>query len=49
MEKTYAELQEWMAEQGLRPATLMWECYLSDPRAEPDPAAWRTEIFWPLL
>ncbi len=48
MEQTYAALQTWMVEQGLRPATGMWECYLSDPRTEPDPATWRTMIVWPL-
>lgn len=24
----------------------MWESYLSDPVAEPDPATWRTRIMW---
>lgn len=48
MEQTYRDLQSWMSEQGLRPATGMWECYLSDPLTEPDPATWRTKIVWPL-
>lgn len=48
MEKTYADLQSWMAEQGLHPAAGMWESYLSDPRTEPDPATWRTKIVWPI-
>ncbi len=48
MEKTYADLQAWMSEQGLRPASGLWECYLSDPRSEPDPTTWRTRIVWPL-
>lgn len=26
----------------------MWECYLSDPDVEPDPATWRTLIVCPL-
>jgi hypothetical protein len=26
----------------------MWESYLSDPSAEPDPATWRTQLTWPL-
>ncbi|MGF1600296.1 MAG: GyrI-like domain-containing protein [Acidimicrobiales bacterium] len=48
MEQTCATLQTWMAEQGLQPATGMWESYLSDPWAEPDPATWRTLIVWPV-
>ena len=46
MEKTYVELEAWMAEQGLHRATEVWECYLSDPRVEPNPATWRTKIVW---
>lgn len=45
---TYEELMAWVGQQGLTLAEGMWECYLSDPQAEPDPATWRTEIFWPL-
>jgi len=26
----------------------MWEYYLSDPAAEPDPATWKTLIIWPV-
>lgn len=48
LEATYRLLQAWMAEHGLVPATGMWECYLSDPETEPDPAGWRTQIIWPL-
>ncbi len=48
MATTYIGLQAWMAEQGFHPADGMWESYLSDPRIEPDPATWRTEIVWPI-
>lgn len=48
MPRTYADLHAWMARQGLRPAATMWECYLSDPVTEPDPATWRTLIVWPV-
>lgn len=48
MEETYVELQAWMDQQGLHPAVGMWECYLSDPRTEPDPATRRTKIIWPI-
>lgn len=48
MKTTYAELMTWMAAQHLRPASGMWESYLSDPETEPDPATWRTRIVWPI-
>jgi effector-binding domain-containing protein len=34
--------------QGRRPASTMWEVYLTDPEEEPDPARWRTEVYWPV-
>lgn len=46
--ETYGELMAWVAQEGLTLAEGMWESYLSDPMHEPDPATWRTEIFWPL-
>jgi effector-binding domain-containing protein len=48
MEKTYNDLQSWMAVQGLHPALGMWESYLSDPQVERDPANWQTRIIWPI-
>jgi effector-binding domain-containing protein len=48
LEQTYAELQSWMSEHGLEPAAGMWECYLSDPEIEPDPARWQTRIVCPI-
>jgi effector-binding domain-containing protein len=48
MEKTYAELIAWSQAEGLTLAEGMWESYLSDPSAEPDPSTWRTLIVWPL-
>jgi len=47
LEQTYNELLAWMAGQGVKPATAMWESYLSDPAVEP-PEQWRTEIVWPI-
>jgi len=43
---TYGELLAWAADEGLTLAEGMWEVNLSDPDTEPDPAAWRTEVFW---
>jgi hypothetical protein len=41
-------LMSWTIDEGLALAEAMWESYLSDPRAEPDPNTWRTLIVWPL-
>jgi AraC family transcriptional regulator len=38
----------WMQAEGLEPADTMWEVYLSDPSRQPDPATWRTEVWWPV-
>jgi effector-binding domain-containing protein len=46
--ETYAQLTAWAQAEGHALAEGMWESYLSDPRAEPDPETWRTEITWPL-
>jgi effector-binding domain-containing protein len=48
LEASYRELTEWAAAEGHSLAGHMWECYLTDPRAEPDPATWQTRITWPL-
>ena len=48
METTYNQLLSWMAEQGIQPVGGMWECYLSDPEVERDPATWRTRIIYPI-
>lgn len=48
LEQTYGELVAWSQQQGLELAEGMWETYLSDPSAEPDPSTWRTLITWPL-
>lgn len=46
--QTYEELLAWTQAEGLTLAEGMWESYVSDPSAEPDPATWRTLIVWPL-
>jgi effector-binding domain-containing protein len=45
---SYGELTEWAASNGHSLAGHMWESYLTDPSAEPDPATWQTRITWPL-
>ncbi len=48
MAQAYIDLQAWMQEQGLTPASGMWETYLSSPMLEPDPSGWKTLIIWPI-
>lgn len=46
--QTYGQLAAWAESEGLTLAEGVWESYLSDPSAEPDPKTWRTLIVWPL-
>ena len=46
--QTYEQLMSWTTAEGLTLAEGMWESYLSDPGAEPDPTTWRTQIVWPV-
>jgi AraC family transcriptional regulator len=44
----HAAVQVWIEQQGLVAAGGPWETYVTDPADYPDPADWKTEIFWPL-
>ena len=46
--ETYGAIMGRMQAEGLTPGNSMWEYYLSDPAAEPDPAKWKTLIVWPV-
>jgi len=48
LSETYAEMERWMEKNGLKPGAAPWESYITDPAEHPDPANWRTEIYWPL-
>lgn len=48
LSETYAEMERWMEKNGLKPGGAPWESYITDPAEHPDPANWRTEIYWPL-
>ena len=48
LEETYGELMAWAQSEGLDLAGAMWESYLSDPSAEPDPETWQTAVTWPV-
>ena len=45
---TYDRLDRWIRDQGAEPAGHMWEIYLRGPGSDPDPAAWLTEVCWPI-
>ncbi|HVZ21372.1 MAG TPA: AraC family transcriptional regulator [Vicinamibacterales bacterium] len=49
LQDTYAEIERWLESNGLRGNGPMWESYLTDPAEVPDPANWRTEVYWPVM
>jgi AraC family transcriptional regulator len=48
LSETYAALERWIEANGLRIAGAPWESYITDPMDHPDPADWRTEVYWPV-
>jgi effector-binding domain-containing protein len=44
----WGEFLGWIADNGHTPAPDLYECYLTGPDANPDPASWRTELTKPL-
>lgn len=49
LSSAWQDLGAWITAQGLRPAPSLWEVYVTDPEATPEPASWRTELSRPLL
>ena len=47
--ETHQALSQWMADNGYQPAGPAWEVYITDPGAEPDPAKWQTDIYYPVV
>jgi effector-binding domain-containing protein len=46
----WGEFHAWIAANGHKPATDLWECYLREPESDSvDPSTWRTELNRPLL
>lgn len=43
----YEAITQWLKEHGYEPAGPHWEIYYTDPRVEPDPARWRTDVVAP--
>ena len=48
LQDAYAALEEWMGSEGFSPAGAPWESYVTDPAQYPNPADWKTEVFWPV-
>lgn len=44
----YVAIEEWMKAEGLVAGGAPWESYVTDPGEYPNPADWKTEVFWPL-
>ena len=48
LQQTYGAIMARMRQDGASPGEAMWEYYLTDPGAEPDPAKWQTLVVWPV-
>ena len=46
LEETWKAMEAWIEESDIEKADLCWEYYLSNPQNEPDPARWKTELYW---
>ncbi len=44
----WGEFEDWIAANGHTSAEDLWECYVTNPDSNPDPATWRTELNRPL-
>jgi effector-binding domain-containing protein len=45
----WGEFEGWILANGHTTAEDFWECYLTGPESNPDPANWRTELNRPLV
>lgn len=45
----WAEFDEWIRAKRHKPATDLWECYITGPESGFDPAGWRTQLNRPLV
>jgi len=44
----WGEFEKWLAENGHKPATNLWEFYTTGPESGSDPTQWTTELNRPL-
>jgi AraC family transcriptional regulator len=48
LNETYVAMERWMEANGVRPGGAPWESYITSPAEHPNPADWRTEVYWPI-
>ena len=48
LQHTYKAVEQWVQQNGKRAGGPPWESYVTDPEELPNPADWRTEVFWPI-
>lgn len=48
IDATYETVSAWMRARNLTPGGTIWEEYLTGPSDDPDPAAWRTRLVFPI-
>jgi AraC family transcriptional regulator len=46
--ESHAAIERWIEANGFRVDGAPWEQYVTDPGEVPNPADWRTEVYWPL-
>jgi len=46
--ETNAVIERWIEANKLRVNGAPWEWYVTDPGQHPNPADWRTQVYWPL-
>ena len=49
LHSAWGEFDRWVAAEGHKGATHLWECYVSGPESSSDPNSWRTELNRPLV
>ena len=45
---TNAAIERWIEANGYEVGGSPWEQYVTDPAEFPNPADWRTHVYWPL-
>jgi effector-binding domain-containing protein len=45
----WGEFNQWIAAEGHKPASDLWECYVAGPESSADPANWQTQLNRPLI
>lgn len=48
LHEIFAALERWIESSGYKKQDAPWESYVTDPADYPDPADWRTEVYWAL-